>query len=37
MIDILSTAVALGRDDAHNARLQQMKRRLNKVRSIDAR
>lgn len=33
VIDILSTAVALARDDAHNARLQQMKRRLNKVRS----
>jgi RpiR family transcriptional regulator, carbohydrate utilization regulator len=33
MIDILSTAVALGRDEKHNARLQQMKRRLNKVRS----
>jgi RpiR family carbohydrate utilization transcriptional regulator len=33
MIDILSTAVALGRDEAHNTRLQQMKRRLNKVRS----
>jgi len=36
VIDILSTAVALARDDAHNARLQQMKRRLNKVRSGDA-
>jgi RpiR family carbohydrate utilization transcriptional regulator len=36
MIDILSTAVALGRDEAHNARLQQMKRRLNRVRSDDA-
>lgn len=33
VIDILSTAVALGRDDAHNARLQEMKRRLNKVRA----
>jgi RpiR family carbohydrate utilization transcriptional regulator len=37
MIDILSTSVALGRDEAHNARLQQMKRRLNKVRSDEGR
>jgi RpiR family carbohydrate utilization transcriptional regulator len=33
VIDILSTAVALGRDDAHNTRLQDMKRRLNKIRA----
>jgi RpiR family transcriptional regulator, carbohydrate utilization regulator len=36
MIDILSTAVALGRDDAHNTRLQDMKRRLNKVRTLES-
>ena len=33
MIDILSTAVALGRDDAHSLRLQEMKRQLNAARS----
>jgi RpiR family carbohydrate utilization transcriptional regulator len=36
VIDILSTAVALGRDERHNARLRQMKQRLNKVRAGDA-
>ena len=35
VIDILSTAVALGREDAHSARLQEMKRRLNKIRALD--
>jgi RpiR family carbohydrate utilization transcriptional regulator len=34
MIDILSTAVALGRDDAHSLRLQEMKRQLNMARSM---
>jgi RpiR family carbohydrate utilization transcriptional regulator len=34
MIDILSTAVALGRDDAHSLRLQEMKRQLNAARSM---
>jgi RpiR family carbohydrate utilization transcriptional regulator len=33
VIDILSTAVALGRDDAHSTRLQEMKRRLNAIRA----
>jgi RpiR family carbohydrate utilization transcriptional regulator len=36
MIDILSTAVALGRDETHNRRLQEMKRRLNRIRSDEA-
>ena len=34
MIDILSTAVALSRDDSHSRRLQEMKRQLNAARSI---
>jgi len=34
MIDILSTAVALRRDDSHNLRLQEMKRQLNAARSM---
>jgi RpiR family carbohydrate utilization transcriptional regulator len=34
VIDILSTAVALGRDDAHSLRLQEMKRQLNAARSM---
>ncbi len=34
VIDILSTAVALGRDDAHGVRLQEMKRQLNAARSM---
>lgn len=34
MIDILSTAVALGRDDSHGLRLQEMKRKLNTARSM---
>jgi RpiR family carbohydrate utilization transcriptional regulator len=33
MIDVLSTAVAHARDEAHSSRLQQMKRRLNKIRA----
>ena len=33
VIDILSTAVALRRDDPHNDRLRRMKRQLNAVRS----
>jgi len=36
MVDILSTAAALRRNEAHNSRLQQMKRRLNKLRAVDA-
>lgn len=36
VIDILSTAVALRRDDAHNERLQRMKRQLNAFRSGEA-
>lgn len=36
MIDILSTAVALRRDDSHNLRLQEMKRQLNAARSMPA-
>jgi|UPI0006856BE8 RpiR family carbohydrate utilization transcriptional regulator len=35
VVDILSTAVALGRDDAHNSRLREMKRRLNKIRTLE--
>src|SRR5262249_45048430 len=34
MIDILSTAVALRRDDAHGRRLQEMKRQLNQARAV---
>jgi RpiR family carbohydrate utilization transcriptional regulator len=34
MIDILSTAVALRREDSHGLRLQEMKRRLNAARSV---
>lgn len=34
MIDILSTAVALKRDDSHSRRLQEMKRNLNAARSM---
>jgi RpiR family carbohydrate utilization transcriptional regulator len=34
MIDILSTAVALRRDDSHSRRLQEMKRQLNASRSM---
>jgi len=33
-IDILSTAVALRRDDSHSRRLQEMKRQLNASRSV---
>jgi RpiR family carbohydrate utilization transcriptional regulator len=33
-IDILSTAVALRRDEAHSRRLQEMKRQLNQARSM---
>jgi RpiR family carbohydrate utilization transcriptional regulator len=33
VIDVLSTAVALARDEAHSTKLQQMKRRLNKIRA----
>ena len=36
MIDVLSTAVALRRDEPHDDRLRRMKRRLNTVRSGDA-
>ncbi len=35
IIDILSTAVALRRDEQHSKRLGRMKRQLNTVRSAD--